>query len=118
MLFDLIFDDGALFLDDQHLFEPFGELAHHLAVQRPAHAELQHPQADLRGQRLVDTQIFESLAYVQIGFARGDDADTRHGTVDDDLVDTVHSGEGNGRIELVLLQAHFLLQRLVGPAGM
>ena len=114
----MVFDDGALFLDDQHFFESFGKLAHDLAVQRPAHTQLQHPQTDLGGQRVVYAEIFQGLANIQIGFSGSDNADTRHGAVDDDFVDGVRAGEGDGRIELVLVQAHFLLQRLVGPAGM
>jgi hypothetical protein len=74
LLFDLVFDDGALFLDDQHLFEPFGKLPHHFSVQGPAHSEFEYPQADLGGERLVDTEIFQGLADIQIGFTGGDDA--------------------------------------------
>jgi len=116
LFLDLVFDDGALFLDHQHFFEPFGKLAHNFAVQGPAHSQFQHPQTDLGGQCFIDTEIFQSLAHVQVGFSRGDNADARHRAVDDDLVDGVCPGESNRGVELVLLQTHFLLQGLVGPA--
>ena len=46
LLLDLVFDDLAALLDDEHLLKPFGEMAHALGLERPGHADLHDAQAD------------------------------------------------------------------------
>jgi len=69
LFLELVFDELAFLLDDEDLFEPFGETAHPFGFERPDHADLVDAQADLRGERLVDAQIVERLAHVQISLA-------------------------------------------------
>ena len=86
-------------------------------LQRPAHAHLEDPQSDLGGHRRIDAQILKGLQDIQIGLAGGDDAKPGFGAVHDDAVKLVGSGKRPGGAELVLAEPHFLLQRLVRPAG-
>ncbi len=116
LLLELVFDDRALLLDDQDLLEPLGEMADALALERPGHRHLVEADADIGGMRLVDPQIVQRLAHVEIGFAGGDDAKARIRAVDDNAVEPIGAGKGQCRIELVFVQPVFLFERLVGPA--
>ena len=116
LLLELVFDDRPLFLDDEDFLEPLGEMAHALALQGPGHADLVDGQADLGRQILVDAEIVERLADIEIGLAGGDDAEAAPGAVDDGAIELVRAGEGEGGVELVLVQPHFLIERRVGPA--
>ena len=49
LLLDLVLDDLAALLDDEDLFETDREFAHAFRLQRPRHADLVEPQADLGG---------------------------------------------------------------------
>ena len=75
LLLQLVLHQRALLLDDQDLLEAFGEMAHAVALQRPGHADLVDGEADLGGVGVVDAEIVERLADVEIGFAAGDDAE-------------------------------------------
>ena len=86
-------------------------------LQRPADAHLEDPHPDLGGHRRIDAQILKGLQDIQIGLARGDDAKPGLGAVHDDAIKPVGSGKRPRRAQLVLAEPHFLLQRLVRPAG-
>ena len=116
LLLQLVLDELALLLDDQDLLEPFGELAHAFGVERPGHADLEDPQADLGRALLVDAEVVQRLPHVEIGLARRDDAQPRLRAVDDDAVEPVDPRIGQRGVDLVALQPQFLLQRRVGPA--
>ena len=70
LFLELVFDELALFLDDQDFLQPFGEVAHAFRFQRPDHADLVEADADLGGERVVDAEIVERLAHVEIGSCR------------------------------------------------
>ena len=112
LLLELVLDDRAFFLDDQDFFEPLGEMADALAFERPRHRDLVEAKADLGGMRVVDPEIVERLAHVEIGFAGRDDAEARARTVDDDAVEPIGAGKGKCRVELVFVQPVFLIERL------
>ena len=116
LLLQLVLDDRALLLDDEHLFEPTRELADPLPLQRPDHADLVDPHTDLGGVRLVDAEILQRLQDIEIGLAGGDDAEAGEGAVEDDAVEPVGARERQRRVDLVPLQPKLLLQRLVRPA--
>ncbi len=48
-LLDLVLDDLAAFLDDQDFFKANREFAHTFRLQRPRHADLVKPKANLGG---------------------------------------------------------------------
>ena len=52
LFLQLVFEQLALFLDDEDFLQPFGEVAHAFRLERPDHADLVQANADLRGQRL------------------------------------------------------------------
>ncbi len=115
-LLQLVFEERALFLDHQDFVQPFGEAAHAFGLERPDHAHLVEPDADLPGQRLVDAQVIERLAHVGVGLARGDDAQPRVRRIDDDAIEPVGAAVGEGGVELEVQQPVFLHQRRIGPA--
>ena len=66
--------------------------------------------------RVVDPEIVEGLAHVEIGFAGGHNAETRPRAVDDHTVEAVCASKGECRVELVSVQSIFLVERLIRPA--
>ena len=111
-----IFQDLALFLDDQDFLQPGGEFARVLRVQRPDAAHLQHADARLRAGRLVQPQVVERLAHVQIGLARGHDAEMRARRVQHHPIQLVGAHIGQRRIPFVVQQPRLLGQRRIRPA--
>ena len=71
----LHFDQRALFLDDDDELEPVREFAQLARHERPDAADLEYPQAQRVAARLVDAEIVERLAHVEIGLSGGDDSD-------------------------------------------
>ena len=69
LLLDLIFDDLAALLDDENLFETDGEFAHAFRLQRPGHADLVKPQADLGGDLLGNPQFAQRLTNILVALA-------------------------------------------------
>ncbi len=116
LFLDLVFDDLALFLDHEDLFEPFGELARPLRLERPGHRHLVETDAGLRGDALVDAEVGEGLQGVAEGFAGGDDAEACPRAVPDDAVEPVRPAIGERRIDLVVEQTRLLLEKSVRPA--
>src|SRR5436190_10791253 len=76
LFLDLVLDDLALFLDDEDLFEPFGEAARPLRLERPGHRHLVEADAGVRGDALVDSEVGERLQGVAEGLASRDDAES------------------------------------------
>jgi len=115
LFLQLVLEQLALFLHHQDLVQPLGEVAHAVGFERPHHADLVQADADLGGQRVVDAEVVEGLAHVEIALAAGDDAQARRGRVDDDVVEAVGACVGERGVELVVQQALFLHQRRIGP---
>ena len=115
-LLDLVLDEAPLLLDDDDLVEPVGEAPDAVGLQRPAHADLVEREAEAPGRRLVDGEVVERLAHVEIGFSRGDDAEPAPRPVDHGPVEPVRPAVGAGCVELVFEQSLLLVERRVGPA--
>src|SRR6516165_6496513 len=96
LLFELVLDDCALFFHDEYLFEPLGKMPNALAFKRPRHRHLVESHADLGGMRIIDPKVVKCLAHVEIRFARRDDAKSWPWAVDNDPVEPVRAGEGEG----------------------
>lgn len=108
------FDQEPLFFDHDDEIETLGEVFQDLRIERPDHADFEEPQADLGGHRLVDAELFERLPDIEIAFAGGDDADPGMGAAaQDDLVQLVGPGEGDGGEALVSVESLLLLQAVV-----
>ena len=118
LLLDLRLDQRALLLDDQDQIEAFGELQHALRLERPGHGDLVESQAQLvglaprrcRARRAPRARRDSSCRMVMMpifgfGAAAGDDA-----------VELVGAGEGEDGGALVVVQARFLVERLVAEA--
>ena len=67
------------FLDDEDFLEPFGKVADAFWFERPDHADLEQADADFGGQRVVDAELVEGLADVEVGLAGGQNAEARRG---------------------------------------
>src|SRR5205085_9520863 len=117
LLLELILDNGAFFLDDEDFLETLGKMPDALAFERPGHRNLVQAETDLRGMRIVNPEVIERLADVKVGFPGSDDPETRPGTVDDDAVQPIGARKSQCRIELVLMQPEFLIERLIRPAN-
>src|SRR5581483_10738112 len=76
-LLDLVFDDLAPFLDDEDFLQSDREFAHALRLQRPGHADLVKPQADLGRDFRRDAEFTQRLPYILIALARSHDAKAR-----------------------------------------
>src|SRR5712692_5437686 len=74
LFLDLVFDELALFLDHEDLFQAVGEAPRALRLERPRHSHLADAQADLARDALVDAQVGERLHHVAERLAGGDDA--------------------------------------------
>ncbi len=109
LLLDLVLDDLAAFLDDQDLFEADREFAHALRLQRPGHADLVKPQADLGGDFRGDAELAQRLADILVALARRHDAEARVRRIHGDAVDLVGARERDRGKALVVLQAPVLL---------
>src|SRR6185369_9374292 len=100
---------------DQDLVQALGEFVHAVRFQRPGHANLVQANADIGSSLLVDAQVGQRLAGVQVGFA-GDDADLRLRRIPDDLVQFIGAAVGQCGVPLVAVHADFHVQHGVGPA--
>jgi len=116
LLLELVLDELALFLDHQDLFQPLGKAADRLRLQRPDHAALEQAQPDARAGGLVQSEVGQRLARVEVGLAAGDDAKARVGRVHHRVVELVGAAVGERGVQLVVQQARLLLQRRVRPA--
>ena len=115
-LLDLALDEVPLLLHHEDLVEPAGEAPDALGLQRPAHADLVERDAEPPCRSLVDAEVVERLAHVEVGLAGGHDAEPPPRPVDHGAVEPVRAGIGAGRVELVLQQPLLHLERRVRPA--
>ena len=116
LLLHLVLDQLALFLHHQNLIQAFGKVPHAVGLQRPWHGHFVKPEADFGRVLFVYAQVFERLQHIQIGLAGSDDAQLGPRAVDGDAVQLVRPRVSQRRINLVVLQPQFLLQRIVRPA--
>ena len=112
----LRFDERTFFFDDDDVFEPTRELADADRFERPGHADLVDANADFARIRFADAEVFQRLQDIEVTFAGGDDAEPRLGRIEHDAIELVRARERAGRLHRVLVQAHFLVQRRIGPA--
>ncbi len=73
----LVLDQLAFFLDHQDFFQTLGKAPHAIRLKGPDHADLVEADADLGSQRIIDAEVVEGLAHVEVGLAGGDDAQAR-----------------------------------------
>ena len=116
LFFDLVFDQLALFLDDEDLFEAFGKAPGALRLERPGHRDLVDPQADVACDGLIDAEVGQRLHRVAERLAGRDDAQARARRIPDDAIELVGTHVGEGGVHLVVEEACFLLEDAVGPA--
>ncbi len=113
LLAHLHLDQRALLLDDDDEVEPFGEFLQLAPAQRPRAADLVEADAERVALDLVDAELVEGLAHVEIALAGGDDADLRLASAGgDDAVELVGAHEGQHGVALIVVQA-----RLLGEDG-
>ncbi len=111
LLAHLHFDERALLLHHDDEVEAGGEIGKLLARDRPGAAELEDAQAEVVALDLVEAELVEGLAHVEIGLAGGDDADLRIAAAGGDhLVELVGAQEGEHGVALEVVQARFLAE--------
>ena len=116
LLFQLVFDDLPLFLDDEDFLDPFGEVAHALRLERPRHRDLVDANAHIGRILLGNAEVIERLPHVRVALARRRDAKARLGRIDDDPVQLIHAAVMQRRVDLVVLHPCFGVEEAVGPA--
>ncbi len=82
-------EEGPLLLDDQDLLEALGELANDARLHRKEHAHLEDADAVAPQPLVVQSQLEEGLAHVEVGLARRHDAEPRAGRGHRDAVELV-----------------------------
>ena len=93
------------------------------ARDRPRAGDLEDAQAEIVALHLVDAELVERLAHVEIALADGDDADLRIAPArGDDAVELVGAHEGEHRVALVVVQPRFHAEdrstrRMLSPPG-
>ena len=116
-LLDLALDQAALLLDHDDRLEVAGEVADSLRVERPRAGELQEAQAEIGGAHLVDAEVVQRLADIEIALARGDDADARLAPAGKHHpVRRVGAQKGGRRRDPEFVQPLFLRRRIVTVA--
>ena len=120
----LAFEQRPLLLDDNDHIQAIDELGHVGQVERPRTGNLVKPDPDLVGPRLVNAQIIERLAHIEIILAHRQNANPGVGAARiDDPVEAVRANIGAGGIALEFMQPHFLTEEIkvigadVEPAG-
>jgi len=108
-LLDLVLDDLAALLDDEYLLEADGEFTHAFRLQRPRHADLVKPEADLGGDFRRHPEFAQRLPDIFVALSRRHDAVSRIRRVHGDAVDLVGAGEGDRGKTLMVLQPPVLI---------
>ena len=106
---ELLLDERSFLLDHQDVLEVPAERDGARRFEGPAECDLVDRNAEFRRPRLVDAELLERLAHVEVGLARGDDAQPAAGRVDHDPVESVgaHVGLGGGEFHLEELPLDF-----------
>ncbi len=87
-----------------------------MRLQRPHAADLVQADADAAAGLVIEAQVDQRLAHVQVGLAGGHDAEARLRRIEHHAVELVGAHVGQARVPLVVEQAGFLHQRRIGPA--
>ena len=108
-LADLHFDERPLLLDDNDQIETGGELGKLAPADRPRASDLVKPDAELVAFDLVNAELVECLADVEIALAGGDNADLRIAAArGNGVVDLVGAQKCQHGVALVIVQPRFL----------
>ena len=115
---ELLFEQRALLLDHQHVLEPGAEAARAFRLERPDHRDLVDREADLGGAALVDAEVVERLAHVEVALAGGDDAEAPLAVrrSQRDVIETVGAHVRLRRRQPLLVHAPLDVERQVRPA--
>jgi hypothetical protein len=104
----------ALFFHADDEIETARELMHDGGIERPDEADLEQAQADLRRHDLVDPELFQSLARVEITLSDAGDPDLgMRAATEHDLVEPVCLSEGDGRQALEIVETLLLVMPVV-----
>src|SRR4029079_9630092 len=89
--------------------EALSELGKLLPADRPNTGNFEDAQTQIVALHLVDAELIERLAHIEIGFTGRDDADFRRAAAgSDDAIEPVGAHEGQHRIALEVVQTRFL----------
>ena len=117
LLLELGLDQRALLLDDEHEVEPLAEAPQASRLERPGHGDLVEADAEPVGGDLIQPQLVERLASIEIALTGGDEADLRiRAAAHDDAVEAVGAGERQHRGALVVVEPLLLGESGVAAA--
>ena len=108
---DLVFHHRPFFLDHQHGLAALREAGQTNGVHGPDQAGLVEPDAQSATRFLVQAEIGQRLAHIQIGLAGTDDGQAAALAIDHDAVDAIGPGKGGGSRQPVVDQPILFHQR-------
>ena len=114
---ELIFKQLTFFFDDQNFFQTGRKRACTFRFEWPAHAHFVETQTDIACNGFVNTQIFQRLTRVEIGFTRRHDAKARIRAVPNHAIELVRTRISERCIPFVIDQPLFLLEDAIRPAN-
>ena len=95
--FDLIFNQGPLFFNDQKLFEPAGKIPGIFWLDREGLFDVEQADAELPHGKRIEAQLREGGHQIAMRFADGDDPQPRLIVGDHQIIDFIGAGKGAGR---------------------
>ncbi len=118
LLADLHFDERALLLDHDDEIEPPRELYQFPLRERPRAGDLVEAKPHVAGLDLVEPELVQGLADVEIGLADRDHAHLGLAAAgEDDAVEVVGPHEGQHGVALEVLKARLLVEHAVAAGG-
>ena len=113
----LLLDDRAFLLEHQQLLVTTTERERRIRLERPDHADLVEPDAERPSPTLVDAELAQGLAHIQVGLARGDDAEGAPLAVEHDTVESIGAREGlrGGQLEVDEPTLHRQREEIAAP---
>src|SRR5207249_12051836 len=107
----------AFFLDHGDEFEAVGELLEILPADRPGARDLVETNTEIVAPDLIDAELVERLAHIEIALAHRNDADFRlPATRGDVLVELVRAHEGEHGVAFIVMQARLLAEDGIAQA--
>jgi len=116
LFLELVFEDLALLFHHQDLLQPFGKRARAVRFEWPHATDLVQADADAAAGFLIQPEVDQRLAHVQVRLAGGHDAEARLRRIHHHAVELVGTHVRQTGVPLVIEQTRFLHQRRIRPA--
>ncbi len=113
----LVLDEAALFLDDENFLKPLRKSARFRWLDRPREPHLVESNAKRGGVTIIQPELHQRLADIEIGFSSRDDPQSRVRRIDDGPIDVVDPRERMHGSHFGAVHSLLLIERPVHGAG-